>query len=356
MENYDDWHYSFAEIDGYDAPVNFVLSPRGTGKTTAFWRKSWAAFQKTGARTIVQTRQQNDITDIFIESIHFEIDKFSKVPPFKYSKKEINKDGMCDIYVDGKKYLRILAMSTPLKKLKGLFLNNVAFWWADEYVCNERIGEKYVKGEAYKFREAWTTFFRENKSMKAYLCGNPYSAYNPYFSEFGIDPAAVEIGKIIAGGNKKKGERYLWAVERYKPNERLLEELKKNPMTKLEDDYTDYALNGLSVNDKNVYLMAERPANFALLFFFKIEGKLLAVWENQDYGKEPRYWVGFESEAGKRRDVYCFDFQDLSERVVIFSRDEKNEFGHFRMAVRNREVAFSNIECNHYIKEIYPTL
>lgn len=354
MESYDDWHYDYSEIDGYNAPINFIDSCRGTGKTTIAWRKSWAKFQQ-GKKTIVQTRLINSITDIFIETIHDQIAKFAAVPAFKYAKKDMGKEGMVDIYCDGKKYIRVIAIAKPLRSLKNMFLSDVGLWIADEYICNERLGEKYVKGEAFKFKEAWTTFYRENHDMKAYFLGNPYSSYNPYFSEFGIDSAKLRPGVILSGGGKDPAHP-LWAAQNYRPNAKLLAELMKNPLYADEmAEYTRYALNGESVNDANIFLMPSRPANYSLRFFFKMDGRFLAVWRSNDF-ESPKYWCGFEKEIGKHRDVYCFDFKELSERTVFFSGDERSKFGDFRMAVRNRDVAFESVECDYLVEEIYPTL
>jgi len=356
METYDDWHFDWREIDGYNAPINFADSCRGTGKTTGFWRKSWYQFSHNQRKTIVQTRLQCNITDIFIDTIRNEIGKFATVPTFKYAKKGMGKEGMVDVFCGGSHYLRILAMSTPLSKLKNLFLDDCAYWWTDEYICNERLGERYIKGEAFKFKEAWGTFFRENPTMKAYFSGNPYSSYNPYFSEFGIDPSLLVKGKILSGGGNDPAHP-LWVAQNYLPNDRLLSELKKNPMySKEADEYTRFALYGESVNDKNIWIEKNQPAGFFLRFFFRMEGKLIAVWESGDYGTSPRYWCTLAESVGKRHDVYCFDFKDLSERSVLFSHDEKNRFGHFRMAIRNRDVAFSSVECDYLIEEIYQTL
>jgi len=356
MEKLDDWHYNFSKIDGYNATINFSLACRGTGRTTSFWQKAWKRFASDGQKTIVQFRQENYINEKNLDSIRNVIGKFTAIPVFHYKKTALGKSATIDVSCGGKTFLTIVAMSSSISCLKGIFTDNVAFWFADEFICNERLGERYCKDEAFKFKEAWTTFYRESHGMKAYFAGNPYSLYNPYFSTFGIDPKLLKLGTIVSGGGDDASHP-LWAVERFQPKGKLLEELKKNPMYSRElDEYEKYALYGEAINDENIFIMEKAPKGFFLRFFFKIDGKNLGVWENPDFTQTPLFWVGISEEIGKRRDVYCFDFKDLSERTVLFSHEERQKFDHFRMAIRNRNVAFSTLECDYLIEEIYPTL
>ena len=51
----------------------------------------------------------------------------------------------------------------------------------DEYIINPKSGERYGKDEAFKIKEAYTTWRREcDGVLKCYFLANPYSLYNPY--------------------------------------------------------------------------------------------------------------------------------------------------------------------------------
>ena len=55
---FDNIHYSFRAIDGYNKPFNFVLSPRELGKTTTMWyEKIYLGWKKDKRPWIYLVRQ-----------------------------------------------------------------------------------------------------------------------------------------------------------------------------------------------------------------------------------------------------------------------------------------------------------
>lgn len=345
----DNLHYSFNAIDGYQKDFNFVVSPREDGKTTAFLLKAFRAFLK-GQPTIVFRRYGNDITDAYISGLFEVLEKFlDKRIPYSYKEGD-KKEGIVDVKSGDGVIFRIIALNQPISRIKSLFLKNAAYCFMDEFICNTRLGEKYLKEEAFKFKEIFNTFQRESDHLRAVFTGNPYSLYNPYFTEFGIPENKLKKGGIICGPN--------WAAERHILNPELVKLiLAKNPLYKFGDDaYAKYAVQGDAVNDANIQLMLKLPQFFSLYCVFGIDDKLLGIYKNDASQQPYDFWVGYIDAIGSRRCAYCFDFKDLCAHSVLFSNEDRNRFARFRNSLRNRLVVFQSLECDYLIEEVYAQL
>ena len=75
----DNLHYSFREIDGYNKPINIVISPREPGKTTFMWVKKIYAQWKIDKRPFIYiVRKSVEINEALISSIFdVNINKFT---------------------------------------------------------------------------------------------------------------------------------------------------------------------------------------------------------------------------------------------------------------------------------------
>ena len=349
----DNLHFDFSQIDGYNKAFNMVISEREDGKTTAFHvRKAKPAFL-AGRPTILLRRQQVDITSAYIDSIERLQNKFApegKKYHFSYKRGEM-KEGVCNIYCDEKLAYVVVAISTPLSRIKSLMVENPAYFFFDEFICNNRAGEKYLSDEAFKIMEIYNTFYREGVTApKFYATANPYSLYNPLFVYFGVDPKALVERKIVSGVN--------FAAQFHDLKPELKEFiLARNPLYKFENAYTRYALKGQAINDENIKVWPKVPANYKLDFVIAAEGKFLGVYYNSNYGNyENSYYVGYVDNVGSRRNIYCFDFKDLVARSVLFSSEDRRRFQLFKSSVRSRMVAYQSLECDYLVEEIYNSL
>lgn len=351
MKKRDKIHYTTRRIDGYNLPFNFIISPREAGKSTAVWLdKVYKAFKERGQTSLVLRRKVVHITKSYIDDIAKIINKFTDDNvSFQYNASSI-KDGIVDVYINDKLFIRIVALSIDVTAVKSQVLLNLAFIIIDEFICNQRFGEKYIKDECSKFLEIYNTFQRESENLKCYFMGNPYSLYNPYFIYFNVPTCKLKKGAIVTD-NKS------YVVECYQLMEELKEYiLNKNPLYQFDNSYTQYAFDGSNVNDQNIIVFDERPINFSLNIIFKVQNKYIAVWKNNRYYFEDiKYYCDFISveKVSKRRDIFAFELEELVERVVILSRDEKMKFQKFKDSIRRREVAFNTIECYYMVEEVY---
>ena len=353
----DNLHYNFRNIDGYNKPINIVISAREAAKSTsANLDKIYFPFKKTGAPALYLVRNSVEINEALITSIEDNIlNKFTDDNVKLTFSKSSFRDGVTDIKINDKIYMRILSLSIPARRLKQALLKDVSVVIFDEFIVDTRKGEKYLKGESSKLAEVYTTYKRERldkgKPLKIYFLGNPYSLYNPVFVWLGIKPSKLQLGQFYVGKN--------FVVEWYKLNQELKDKiLQDNPLYEFDEDYRSFAFDGKPINDDNIKL-GTLPSNYHLRFVFKNEGKYIGIFQN-NYWEDHQdiYFCKLMSreEVSKRRVAYCFDFGDMMEGCSLLSRDEKSRFNKFKIAMRKRLVAFESIDCYYLIEEIYYNL
>lgn len=351
MVKRDNIHYTTRRIDGYNLPFNFIISEREAGKSTAIWLdKCYKAFKENGQTTLVVRRKVVHITKSYIDDIAKIINKFTDDNVhFTYASSSID-DGIVDIYVGDKIFIRVVALSIDITAIKSLVLLNLRYIVFDEFICNIRFKEKYLTNEAMKFMEVYNTFRRESSNLKCYFMGNPYSLFNPYFIFFNVRTHNLKRGAIVSDSKSYVIECYEMLPELRK---KILEE---NPLYQFDNAYTKYAFDGVNINDQNIIVREDRPQNFSLAFIFKISGKYIGIYRNnvfEEFGLN--YYGEFINveTVSKKRNIFCFDFEELVERTCMLSPDDKYKFQKIKDAMRRRMIAFDSIECYYLMEEIY---
>lgn len=349
MKALDNIHFNTRKIDGYNLPFNMIISEREAGKSTAVWLKCYRAFKEEGETTLVVRRKVVHVTKSYIDDIQEIINKFTDDNvTFEYNNSTL-KEGIVDIKINGKRFIRVVALSVDITALKSLVLRDLKYIVFDEFICNARFGEKYLKDEATKFMEVYNTFRRESINLRCYFLGNPYSLFNPYFLFFNIPTSKLVRGNIFTD-NKS------FVVQCYEITKELRDYIKSvNPLYQFDNAYTKYAFDGLNVNDQNINILDTKPSNYSLLYVFKASGRYIGIYKNNDYAMEGNnYYCEFiTGDISKRRNIICFDFEELVERVCLLSPDDRYKFQKIKDAMRRRTIAFKNIECYYLVEEIY---
>lgn len=343
----DNLHYDFRQIDGYKQPFKFVLSARELGKTTVAWvKKIYGGWLKDKRAWIYLTRQCVDISESAISTIENYINKFidefdGKPVTLKYSRGDLNK-GICDVYIGKDLFFRFIALSIPLRRIKLAVLKGVKGVLIDEYIIDTRTGEKYIKDEAFKIKEAYTTWVRECPNLRFYFLANPYSLYNPIFMTFGVDTRQLQKGSFYTSD--------LLVIHYAEISEKLREKLlNDNPLYQFDDDYIEYALNGVAVNDRNVKI-GVRDAFSTLKFVFKVKNDFFGVW------RKDIYYVTQLDIVSKYRDIYCLDLSDLIDNSAVVSAEERLKLGVFKKAMATNNVVYENINLFYIFCEVFKHL
>lgn len=354
MRQLDNIHYSFRRIDGYNKPFNMVISAREAGKsTTIFMEKIYREWKKNRSPSVYIVRNVVEISEALITTIQDNIiNKFTDDNVvFQFNKGNF-KDGIVDVKIEGELFIRIIALNISARRMKQTLLKNCYIMIFDEMIINQRNGEKYLKGEANKLEELYTTYKRErandSKPLKVYLLGNPYSLYNPYFILFNVDVNKLKLGSVLVGEN--------YVVDYYKITDELRNKiLQENPMYQIDEEFKKYAFDGTPINDNNIRI-GKLPNNYHLHFVFRCENQYIGVFQNNYWeDKEDRYYCSYvdESKIAKNRDIYCFEFSDLVNRCILLSNSERQKFNLFRIAMRKRQVVFSDVSVYYIVEEIY---
>lgn len=344
-------HFSFREIDGYQKPFNFVMSAREPGKTTALWTtKIYSKWKINHKPWIYLVRTAVEITEALIDSIFdTNIRKFYDDDiKVRYPKGEF-KTGIVDVHVNDVLFFRIVSLSLPLRRIKLAVLKDIGGVAMDEYIIDPKSGEKYIKEEAFKIKEAYSTWRREAKGvLKCYFLGNPYSLFNPLFVSWGVETNKLKRGQFYVG------DTYViqWATLNPLLREKLL---KQNPLYAFDEDYKGYALDGEAKNDKGIRL-GTLPEGFYLRFVFKISNHYIGLFRNPDSMGDPEYFAKELGEVGKSRTAICFDFADMVDRTALIGNDERMWLARFKNAFRQRLVVFDNISIYYFLEEIYTQL
>jgi len=358
MVERDNLHFNFRTIDGYNKPINVVMSGREASKSTSFnLDKSYFKWKKDGQTTLYLVRQVVEINEALLTSIQDNIiNKFTDDNvKFEFNKASF-RDGVVDVRINGRLYMRVLALSIPLRRIKQSLLKDVGVIVFDEFIINQRSGEKYLKNEAFKLSEIYTTYQRERidktQPLKIYFLGNPYSLHNPVFMWLNVDIRKLKFGECLVGDT--------YVIQWYKLKEELKAKiLKDNPLYQFDENYKSYAFDGQPVLDKNIKLVSQLPSRYSLKFIFRIDGKFIGVYNNNYWEEhEDLYYCQFidEDEISKRKTAYCFDFGELVNQCALISKEDLSKFNRFKIAMRRRLVAFQSIDCYYLIEDIYYNL
>ena len=355
-------------VDGCKTTWNFLVTEREAGKTTLLWKKIYNVFKNKERPSIVVRRYQTDITGMFIDAAAQIISEFTNQDiTFDYCKADLNKGGILDLYLCineqkiDKVFCRIVALNTRLSKLKSQKLNNVRYIFYDEFICNKRLNERYLADEPFMLKEGvYNTYLRfvdekedGSKDLAIYLFGNPYSLFNPFFSDLKVNTNDIYPGCFIS-----KDDYCIYCYQ-IKP-ELKAAILKSNPLYKFDDAYKKYAFDGRAIQDTEIRIEEKQPENFRLLYIFKIHGKVLGVYGGYRVKGDDKlfYWSKLldPSQLSLRRDIICFDFGDMASRTVLLDNYGKKKYMALRSSIEHRTIAYASVEESWLMEEIHQEL
>lgn len=366
VKQLDDIHFSFRRIDSVNKPFNLIVSAREAGKTTsAVLLKAWKVFKEKNWRTIFLRRNIADITELYIDSFQETLNEFvDEDIKLKYTKQDAKSGAVkifCKSPLTGKEelFLVIIGMSQKIQRIKSNKVRNLAYIFYDEFIVNPEYRETYLPNEFSKLKEVYSTFKRglpdewdkAGKYVKIYFLGNPYTLYSPFTEAYKVNYNQMVPGSLLYGEE--------WAVENYKLLPELVEKIQKsNPFYKVDDEYTNYALHGIAINDLNARL-GKLENGFTLKFIVSLDNTRIGIYRNtgstilQD---DRRYFCQKNPPENANKDVYCFDFNDLANGRILYNKADNASFDLFKRAMRNNWVVFDDVGTYNMIKQIYSFL
>lgn len=367
MTKFDNIHYRGKEsekVQSFAASRKYVcvISPREPGKSTEWICRCYDKFRKYNLITIVIRRRPVDITEAYISTLQDTLNEFVD-PGIEFECKGNLKQGIVDIYINDKMFLRVQALSIPVARAKSLGvpgrIYRIIF---DEFiVCKGKLKEKYLDNEWFRFQEAIDKVYsrycrdrhRHKKMLKCEFYGNPYSVLNPVFANFkGLNFNEIKPGAFLTGNN--------WVIDCLLISDELKEEiLKSNPDYAEMDEYAMYAFNGEAIEDKRFILTPQQPKGYKLRWLFKAENTIIGIFYNTKPVSvdDSWFWVKTMNEyKGKSKPVMCFDFDEMLANSILIDKDIKDKVKILKKAIANQKVSFADLKSGYLVEEIYQAI
>ncbi len=352
----DNIHWNSRRMDSYNKTFNLVVSAREPGKSTVLNGKLIKKFRHNHKRFLILRRRPVDITEGYINTIAQTVNKF--LPVHKriqfYFRKGDCSIGQVDLYLNDDMQPdsligRVQALNIPSARAKSNLIEDVGIILYDEFIPNNP--NEYLKDEVMKFKEIYSTYYRETDRIRCYFSGNPYSLYNPFFSYLGINILDVKPGCFLVGDN--------YVMEFPEITKELREYiLERNPLYKFDDEYMQYALNGLAINDVK-YNIQPRPHNWKLKFVFRISGFYILFWRNTNQMNmlTDKYWVeATKDKPQTSKTIYSVDFDNLIQDTNLYSNDVRVYTLAMKEAIKRRLISYSDVNAGVLVESIYKVL
>lgn len=369
MKNRDNLHFRWRNTLSYNKTWNFVIGERESGKTVDSLLLLWKAWKYENRPSIILRRRIADITSAYIDGIQEALNKFLDEPIQLVYKSGDIKQGVVDIRI-GKAdveyswqsgarlplFFRIIGISTPMSRIKSLMIKNIKYMFFDEFIVNLRGNEKYLTADEYFLvQEIYTTYNREAiKPIRIIAAANPYSVYCPFFIGLDVDTRKLKPGAFIVGDN--------YCVNCFQVPEELKKKiLAANSMYQFDDAYRRYAFNGEAVNDANIRIQKFEPRGFKLKMVFKLGRDFISIHSGVSQDKTYKFWCCKHKEdwlakVSKNRKIIVFNFGDMIEGSVKFSKDMALTTFALKQAMNNRQITYNCIDAQYMLEDVYTCL
>ena len=256
--------YNYQRLLSQNCFLNFVMSPRGNGKTYSCKRMIIDNYIKKGKQSVYVRRTQTELdgmkrtffNDISIEYPDIEFDVKGDVG-----------------YIDGEEAVYFIALSTSMKKKSSAYPKVTTIFF-DEYVIAQGASPRYLKNEMFIFFELIETIMRKRNTpdMRIILMSNAVSYVNPLFSFYNIEPDP----KL----RFQKFHNKTICLELF-TDESFMEEKKNTRFGQLikGTSYADYAVGNVAYEDSSDFIMKKREGTkWEYIMTLKTEGRAVGVW------------------------------------------------------------------------------
>lgn len=267
MNKLEKW-YNPNKLLSHNAFLNFVMSPRGNGKTYGSKKMIIKNYLKNGSQSVYVRRTKVEIDEVkntFWNDISSE-----------YPNLEFKVEG--DIgYINGDEVVYFIPLSTSTNKKSASF-PKVNWIFFDEYIITKTTYNRYLKNEMTLLLDLIETVGRSRENVRVLLMANAVSHVNPLFSFFDI-----EINENERFSKFKNG---LICVEQFTSHV-FIEEKKKTKFGKLIEGtkYSKYAIDNEVLEDTNEFIKDRENVKYKFLACFKYEQFKIGVWENLENGE-----------------------------------------------------------------------
>ena len=285
-------YYNFNRLMSYNGLFNFVLSPRGNGKSYGAKERVIKNFIKNKEQFIYVRRYKTELKKkhLFFDDIR---DKF------KEHKLEVKGN---IAYCNGEVMGYFIPLSTSRTE-KSTSYPNVSTIVFDEFVIGKG-NLRYLEEEVETFLDLYETVARlrellGKKPVKVLFLANKVSVVNPYFIYFNCVPKNDERFQVFKNGNI--------VIEQF-TSESFINEKYKTRFGQLikGTQYGNYAIENESLTDNMNFVLDKKPKNIEFLFSIMFKGREIGIWIN--------YKEGFC--------YVCKDIQPSSKQRFVLTKED----------------------------------
>ena len=254
--------YSPNRLLSHNAFINFVMSPRGNGKSYSAKKLIIKNYLKNGSQAVYTRRTKveiDEVKDTYWNDIREE-----------YPDLDFKIEGYIG-YINGDEVVHFIPLSTSTNKKSASYpkVNWIIF---DEYIITKTTYNRYLKNEMTLLLDLIETVGRD-RNIRVLIMANSVSFVNPLFSFFDIVPKENQRFTKYKDG--------LICVEQFTSHV-FMEEKKKTPFGRLIEgtNYSKYAIENEVLEDTNDFIKEREGAKYKFLACFKYEDFKIGVWEN----------------------------------------------------------------------------
>ena len=254
--------YSPNRLLSHNAFINFVMSPRGNGKSYSAKKLIIKNYLKNGSQAVYTRRTKveiDEVKDTYWNDIREE-----------YPDLDFKVEGYIG-YINGDEVVHFIPLSTSTNK-KSASYPKVKWIIFDEYIITKTTYNRYLKNEMTLLLDLIETVGRD-RNIRVLIMANSVSFVNPLFSFFDIVPKENQRFTKYKDG--------LICVEQFTSHV-FMEEKKKTPFGRLIEgtNYSKYAIENEVLEDTNDFIKEREGAKYKFLACFKYEDFKIGVWEN----------------------------------------------------------------------------
>lgn len=262
--------YNPNEILSHDSLFNFVVSPRGNGKTYGFKKRGIKkGIESKGEKQFMYVRRYKEELEDSKNTFFDDIQKEFPNVKFEIKGKKGYADGVCIVH--------FMALSTSLKK------KSVSYAFVDTIIYDEFLIDKaqirYLPREVDTFMNLYETVARmreisEGIVVKAILLGNAITIVNPYFTYFNV-PFRVNMEKRFT---------------KCQNNEVIVDYCKSHNYSKMKaqtrfgrliegTEFGNFSTNNEFMLDNDNFIEKKRPKDLRYICSLAINNQEVGVWK-----------------------------------------------------------------------------
>lgn len=323
--------YDIDKTLSHNCLFNFVVGPRGVGKTYSFKNRVIKNFLKKGEQWVYLRRYDTELKSGQMEKFFDDI--MSAYPEYEF-KVENGK-----FYIDG----HVAGFYMPLSqaaKYKSVPYPNVSMIGFDEFIIDRGM-IRYLPNEVVTFNEMYSTIARL-RDVRVMFLSNAITFTNPYFVFFDL---SLQQGQKIT----KKGDILLELVD----SPEYTQKAAKTRFGRIiaNTDYGKYAIENQFLQDKDTFI-EKIPGPGIALFVLKVDNQSFCVYDVMGSGK---WYVSNHVDPSCKRiismDVSSHDTESLlsgEKSSLLWIEEMKQRF--FRGELRFTTMKAKNLITN-YIKK-----